>query len=400
MDKIILLIFLCFLAPTLTYAQTETESEPIALAEKLTVDNIKEIKSEIVYRASLGRADDIKLLLSQGASANQTNKEGIPVLSLASSRRDPEGMLVVQALLAGGADVNGKDANGQTALFYAVRSSSVKMVKLLLDSKIDYYAPDKKGEIARTLAFRLNKKVTVNIMDDFVKAQTAAVQKQYQDINDAIAEENKKKEEAQKQAQQLAKEQAERIQAEKAAKDAEIQAKQALQSTRTFESLTQALAFENCAFQYWSYVKLTTQKSELTDEEIDAAIDMHKERIIELGDDIMNDYAADAQFVDKLSEKSKQLIFAKIDNMPSKTERFQRGIGKISDADERCRQVGKHWEEMQIEPKRLPDPLGPQPQIINPAQPSTPGIPSNSTTPKIITPPPTYSPAVNGPKTL
>src|SRR5689334_8205989 len=41
---------------------------------------LEDLKSELVYRTNLGRADDVKLLLQQGASANETNPEGVPLL--------------------------------------------------------------------------------------------------------------------------------------------------------------------------------------------------------------------------------------------------------------------------------------------------------------------------------
>src|SRR5689334_19841495 len=81
-----------------------------------------DLKSELVYRTNLGSAEDVGLLLKQGANANEVNNDGTPLIALASARRDKEGINVIETLLKGGADLNAKDARGQTALFYAARN--------------------------------------------------------------------------------------------------------------------------------------------------------------------------------------------------------------------------------------------------------------------------------------
>ena len=74
-------------------------------------------RNEIIYRANLGRADDVELLIKQGGSPNQASSEGVPILSLAAARRDAEGINVVKRLIKLGANINGRDSKGQTALF-------------------------------------------------------------------------------------------------------------------------------------------------------------------------------------------------------------------------------------------------------------------------------------------
>ena len=94
-------------------------STPLFAAESHTP------QTEIIYRANLGRADDIKLLLKDGADANQKDDKGTPLICLAAGRADEESANVITVLLAAGADINAKDRGGQNALFYAARRNNV-----------------------------------------------------------------------------------------------------------------------------------------------------------------------------------------------------------------------------------------------------------------------------------
>lgn len=140
-------------------------------------------RSEFIYRVNLGRADDVRLLMRQGASANQVSGEGVPVLCLAAGRIDEESVHIIQALLNAGANINSRDSKGQTALFYAARSGNLDALTYLLDSGIDMYAIDNNGDVARTVAHVSGQKDSVKAIDDYVLSQTARITNQYLEQN-------------------------------------------------------------------------------------------------------------------------------------------------------------------------------------------------------------------------
>jgi ankyrin repeat protein len=83
------------------------------------------------------------LLLNAGANVNARDSVGVPVLTLAV--RNGRIKKVAKTLLDHGADVNAQDDGGQTALMQAAGFSDPKMVRLLLDYKVDPNIKDADG---------------------------------------------------------------------------------------------------------------------------------------------------------------------------------------------------------------------------------------------------------------
>lgn len=141
-------------------------------------------RSDFIYRVNLGRADDVRLMIRQGASPNQVNGEGVPVLCLAAGRVDPEAPEVLHALLDAGANLNGRDSKGQTALFYAAKAGNNESINYLLDAGIDMYAIDNNGDVARTAAHKAGQTDAIKAMDDYVLRATAQITQQYNQQSD------------------------------------------------------------------------------------------------------------------------------------------------------------------------------------------------------------------------
>ena len=152
------------------------EPAPLAMTEK---EAIASPQKEIIYRVHLGRADDVKLLIVNGVSPNTTNDEGVPLIALAATRKDPEGINVMQTLLDNGADINGRDTQGQTALFHAARVGQKESVMFLLQHGINYYQVDNNGDIARNIAHQQGHAELLASMDDFVKQEAEEIRQQY-----------------------------------------------------------------------------------------------------------------------------------------------------------------------------------------------------------------------------
>ena len=133
------------------------------------------IRAEIVYRASFGRADDIRLLVDKGASPNQPNADGVPIIAVAAVRSDPEALNVIKMLIELRANINAADPKGQNALFYAARAGNVDVVNLLLAYKIDNLAFDANGDTARTVATKSGHQDVVFALDDFAQNKNVRV---------------------------------------------------------------------------------------------------------------------------------------------------------------------------------------------------------------------------------
>ncbi|MDE3060996.1 MAG: ankyrin repeat domain-containing protein, partial [Pseudomonadota bacterium] len=298
---------------------------------------------EMVYRASLGSADDIRVLLKQGASANQTNNIGVPVLCLAAARSDKEGIEVAKALLAGGADINGTDKNGQTALFYAARNGNLPMVNFLLEHGIKYYAEDKDDTIARTVAFDNGYTDIVKAMDDFVKAQTKKVEEDYKKAYALIAE---RKKQEQEKAEKLRKA-AETPSPASPPVDKAVEARKA----ENMERLAQGLSYHACEFQYWYFLGAVKQESELSPDELDIAVDTHKKQVEAIEKTLADEYGKQPKFVADIVNSAEKRIFNQLSGLDTNFSRHEKGVGKMDDAESRCQHIARDWN---IDPVTIP----------------------------------------------
>lgn len=93
------------------------------------------------YAAGNRQPEMIKALRAHGADPNLANVDGVTPLMLAAISADEKS---IDALLTGkdGADVNGTDKNGNTALSLAAGMGLAHTVKALLDHKADFMARD------------------------------------------------------------------------------------------------------------------------------------------------------------------------------------------------------------------------------------------------------------------
>ncbi len=139
-------------------------------------------REEIVYRTNLGRADDIKLLVGKGASPNQADGNSVPIICLAATRADSEGLNIIKTLIELGANINATDPKGQNALFYASKAGNPAVATYLLLAKIDSQAIDAEGNTARAFASNTGHTNVVEAMDKFVNDQNNVVGQQQNEL--------------------------------------------------------------------------------------------------------------------------------------------------------------------------------------------------------------------------
>lgn len=315
-------------------------------------------RAEIVYRAQLGRADDVALLIKQGVSPDTTNDQRIPLIALAAKRTDDQAIPVIDALLENGADINARDALGRTALFHAASINNKPVVLHLLDKGIDYYIVDNSGNVARNMAHNEGYHALVQTMDQFVIDQSNKMKKEYEAYSQLLADRYDKQKalvDEHKEREQEALENNERLEAEQqAAYQAALHKLQMLELERQraivdkrnskefFESFRQ-LAYDMCAFQYWSYCQSLGQTTEVKGDALDSLIDKHYDAMITASDALKTEYKLEQSYVDAVTERAQQRIYYELDRMPSKTYRFQNGVGKLKDVSKRCERIAKYW---------------------------------------------------------
>lgn len=349
-------------------------------------------RSDFIYRVNLGRADDVRLLMRQGASPNQLSGEGVPVLCLAAARFDPEGVHVVRALREAGANVNARDARGQTALFYAARSGNIESIRYLMENDIDSYALDNNGDVARNAAHKAGQRDAVKAIDDFIQNQTAELTRAYrmrtpdtadkprhvpaspapspspepsESINDVPpppAETQAPPAEAPSPPQQEASPPSAAAEAAPEPPPLQGQAPAAPETPeekadRIKEETAQHiydLAFNVCAFQYWSYCGSVKQSVDLDKEEMVMAIDSSRGAAERLKTTLLRSYEMPPAMLESITDSAQRRIYKELNGMASNRDRHEKGVGKRDDMLERCEFIARQWGSKA--PVRLNDP--------------------------------------------
>ncbi len=139
-------------------------------------------RSPLMLAARNGSADLLRLLVDAGADLNARDEEGETALDFAAFAESDEKVklllmagadasgsgqalcfaartghrALLEALLKAGADVNGRDSEGKTALFYAVSRDDPALVKTLLDAGADPNLRDQSDQTALFLTSDLH----------------------------------------------------------------------------------------------------------------------------------------------------------------------------------------------------------------------------------------------------
>ncbi|MFE3453884.1 ankyrin repeat domain-containing protein [Nonomuraea sp. NPDC059194] len=109
---------------------------------------------EQLFRAALdGDLETVDELLAAGADPNvvsQGEEEGLPLCAAAARDR----VAVAKALLAGGADVNGRESGGWQALAWAAANGHAETAQVLIEAGAEVDAANDGGDTPLTLAAR------------------------------------------------------------------------------------------------------------------------------------------------------------------------------------------------------------------------------------------------------
>lgn len=188
-------------------------------------------------------------------------------------------LTAVETLLAGGENVNAANAQGNTALHYAVATGNSEMVKLLLAHNADMNAANSKGWTPLKIAEKKNVGEVYNVLEEKIAADKAAAQAKAEKLK--AEAEAKAKAEAKKLAQQKAEAEAKaKAEAEKLAQQkAEAETKAKKESEEKAQKIKEAQArieAEKAALTQKAEKKKTEVKSTVKNKTAKAQIPLKK----------------------------------------------------------------------------------------------------------------------------
>lgn len=131
------------------------------LTNKKIIDSIDSNTSSMLILACYrGNNDVAKFIIEKKANLNYVSLNGTALMACVVKGSLELGEL----LLKNGANPNLTDANGITALMYAVQFQNEKMIKLLLDYKADKNSVDKQGKTAFEYATFSKNELIINLL--------------------------------------------------------------------------------------------------------------------------------------------------------------------------------------------------------------------------------------------
>lgn len=357
-----LLLLLCLSSPGFA---TTADTPPAKPAKEIV-----RLNADLAYRAQFGRAEDITLLVNEGASPNAANANGIPALAIAAQRWEEEGVKVMQVLLKERADINVKDTEGRTALFHAARIGNLTAVKFLLQQGADYSITNNNGDHPRNIAFRERHTEVFQYFDIFIKEQNEKVNQQYVDAGkqvveryteaqqgvteqrNALAEERRKLEEEKRlleaEKQKIAEIDLKKMNAkleernEKARK--EVMDLQELYESGEFEKTVRDLASNACGFEYWAFVSKRGTASELAPDARREQINAHRDKVEALQREMMELYKVNRKYVNGITQPAQKKTLQQLRAMGSNATLASRGVGTKKDAETRCRAIAESFD--------------------------------------------------------
>lgn len=188
-------------------------------------------------------------------------------------------LTAVETLLAGGENVNAANAQGNTALHYAVATGNSEMVKLLLAHNADMNAANSKGWTPLKIAEKKNVGEVYNVLEEKIAADKAAAQAKAEKLK--AEAEAKAKAKAEKLAHQKAEAEAKaKAEAEKLAQQkAEAEAKAKKEAEEKAQKIKEAQArieAEKAALTQKAEKKKTEVKSTVKNKTAKAQIPLKK----------------------------------------------------------------------------------------------------------------------------
>lgn len=272
------------------------------LSSALPVAAQNKVEEELIYRTTLGKPEDVKLLVERVGNANLTDSLGYPLLYIAASRSDKNAIGVVKTLVEAGADVNYHGGQKNYPLMAAVQSGNTDIVAYLLARDADYRVADAFG---------------VSVLD-------FARQSGNRDVIRLVNEAQQRK----------------------------IRSMAMARTQARLNELTYNLAFHACAGQYLSFyyesgqdpIPEATQKAELA---------RHKAVVHESMKELASVFLVSRSEYSEVYNTPRHGVRRELEKLISNRWRRKHGVGQPGDMEKRCTRHAAEFQGNHFDKKRL-----------------------------------------------
>lgn len=285
-------LFMCF--ASLSPASSEELEIPVSEDE---VEPLSPLDARLFEVISIGRPDDINILLGKGANPNAYNAERRRALAVAIERVSDESIPIAKALLDAGANPNVAPYFSDLPIIIAIRMGKTQTVWDLISHGVDYYVADEHGGTPLTIAESTKNEPIITM------------------IKEAIARDD----------------------AEKAA----------LRSNAALQKKVRLLSYYQCINSYTGYYiasGIETDEAKLTALRERAL--KQKDGINALQKEINNTFKLKKEDVlpGKVMNTTDITVIQELEAMVSNRYRKRMGVGTDADMKARCNRISGRWE--------------------------------------------------------
>lgn len=249
---------------------------------------------DLIYNANFGTAEKVTALLAAGANPDAVGEDKWPAISLATMRGDEEGAKIVRLLVEAGADLNVRDANGESPLMNAIATNNAPLVKYMIEHGADFRAISPKGQTIKAFAEHYGDPTVAALVDEAIR------------LDDKRIAEGR--------------------------------------SPRRFYRIMDDYIYYTCAFQYLSYNQITGLH--LKKEEQDAAQRLREKvaaRINNAQVELQHNFLMDGKKLEAIIQGVQTMIVQELDYLATNRHRRKLGVGTQTDLDARCKKVLEKW---------------------------------------------------------
>lgn len=265
---------------------------------------LEKVDEDLIYNANFGSTAKVAEALKAGANPNAVGEDKWPAISLAAMRGDEEGAKIVRQLVEAGADLNVRDANGETPLMNAIATNNAPLVKYMIEHGADFRAISPKGQTIKAFA------------EHYGDPTVAAL------VAEAIRLDDKRIAEG--------------------------------RSPRRFYRMMDDYIYYNCALQYINYNQVTQLHLDKSDQ--DAAQRLREKvaaKVMNAQVELQHSFLMDGKKLETIMRTVQTMIVQDLDYLATNRHRRKMGVGTESDLDARCKKILEQWRPSyeEYEPK-------------------------------------------------
>lgn len=250
---------------------------------------------DLIYQSNFGDAKVVKELLEKGANPNAVSEDDWPAISLAAMRADAQAEEIVRILVNAGADLNVRDANGETPLMNAITTNNPKLVKYMIEHGADFRAVNTNGRSVESFAEHYgNEKVAFLVKE--------AIRLEQKRIREGM-------------------------------------------SRRRMYRLLDEFIYYNCAIQYITYNLATGLYPNTREEEMNRLLAKVTAKVHNAEVELLHNFRMRQMDMNSIATDSQKIVFDELEFLLTNRNRIKYGVGKDTDLDKRCKDVLELWRK-------------------------------------------------------